>query len=277
MVFSDPTNSCRSQGVYTTSTVVPSKYRPLIERGRPLANQTPRSQFPAKRKAGGTNLDLWLDGSIYPQNPITGVVPAFRDIRSLLCYVGDGESGLLGYAKALQNADKNGLRCHELADLLRHTENSRQIVVSELIQERDALIAYNHFLQHRYELHVAEIQTQAHDVSLQHEENIRRLKADVVGHVHDKQRHSAEAATEVESLVRRGVEEVERLHSNYKSTIADLNLALLTTKNDLAESKLKCDRISQSPFCTGSSRKKKDLCDLSKTSGHARRRRAVIR
>lgn len=126
-------------------------------------------------------------------------------------------------------------------------------------------------------MHVGEIQTQAHNVNLQHEGLIRRLQADVAGHIEDKQRYVAEAAAEVESLVRRGAEEVDRLHSNYKSHIADLNLALLTSKNDLARSKLKCDRLSQSPFCTASSRKKKDLWDLSKTSGYARRRKAVIR
>ena len=130
--------------------------------------------------------------------------------------------------------------------------------------------------QQRYEFHVAKIQSRAHDIDLEHQAQIRRLHADIAGHVQDKQRHNIEASAELDSVITRGAVEVQRLHRNYKSHIDDLNLELLTTKNDLARSKLKCDSLEQSPFCRATSRKKKDLSELSQTGGHARRLKAHI-
>ena len=49
-----------------------SKYQSLIVRGRLIHEQTPRSTFVEKRKRGDSNLDLWLDSSIYPLDPSTG-------------------------------------------------------------------------------------------------------------------------------------------------------------------------------------------------------------
>jgi hypothetical protein len=90
MVLGDVTNIYRASRSYTPSCVLPPKYRPAILQGKRLADQTQRSEFAAKRRAGDTNLDLWLDGTIYPENPQTKEPPPFRDLKSLLCYVGDG-------------------------------------------------------------------------------------------------------------------------------------------------------------------------------------------
>lgn len=128
MVLEDVTNFRARQEVYTTSTILPSQYRPLIERGKSLASQTPRSEFPAKRKAGATNIDLWLDGSVYPTNPVTQLLPPFRDMKSMLCFIGDGVNSLLGYVTALQSAHENGLQCTRLAKFLAQGENSRRIL-----------------------------------------------------------------------------------------------------------------------------------------------------
>ena len=52
-----------------------------------------------RRSLGETNVDLWLDGGLYPKDPLVGCHPMFRTLPSLIKYVGEGERGLLGYCK----------------------------------------------------------------------------------------------------------------------------------------------------------------------------------
>jgi len=73
-------------------------------RGRIIHEQIQKSKFSERREAGYTNLDLWLDGKVYPLDPITKKRPQFNDTKSLLEFVGDGKDGLLGYACNLQSA-----------------------------------------------------------------------------------------------------------------------------------------------------------------------------
>ncbi len=54
-----------------------------------------------RRSCGETNVDLWLDGGLYPKDPLVGCHLMFRTLPSLIKYVGEGESGLLGYCKRL--------------------------------------------------------------------------------------------------------------------------------------------------------------------------------
>lgn len=142
---------------------------------------------------------------------------------------------------------------------------------------RDSFIGIYNEDRQRYELHVAEIQLRAHEVELQHQLQLRALRADVAEHIADKHRHQNEASTEMKALLARGAEEVIRLHTNYKSHIADLNLQLFTARNELSKSTRKCERLTRSPFGRTSSRPKKDLSDLSKTGGYTRRKKAQIR
>jgi len=88
---------------YKVQVSIDGKYRPSILRGRLLHEQTHRLEFPSKRKASDTNLDLWLDGSIYPLDSL-GKCPKFRDVRSLLEFVGKGDKGLHGYTCNLSNS-----------------------------------------------------------------------------------------------------------------------------------------------------------------------------
>ena len=71
-----------------------------------MEGQNPRTCFPIKRKAGDTNIDLWLDGSIYLTDPSTGMPPPFRTLKALLEFVCHGQAGLLGYVEKL--AGPNG-------------------------------------------------------------------------------------------------------------------------------------------------------------------------
>ena len=71
-----------------------------------MEGQNPRTCFPIKHKAGDTNIDLWLDGSIYPTDPSTGMPPPFRILKAFLEFVCHGQTCLLGYVEKL--AGPNG-------------------------------------------------------------------------------------------------------------------------------------------------------------------------
>ena len=49
-----------------------------------------------KRMNKEHHLDLWIDGSIYPKDPITNTPPLFTNITNLLHFIGNGKDGLLG-------------------------------------------------------------------------------------------------------------------------------------------------------------------------------------
>ena len=68
---------------------------PYSKRGLDL---TIASQY---RLEGKKNIDLWVDGSLYSNDPVTTLNPPFSSTSSLLTFVGDGEQGLLGYCKHL--------------------------------------------------------------------------------------------------------------------------------------------------------------------------------
>lgn len=50
-------------------------------RGWPIHLQLSKSSFRDTRVASDTNLDLWLDGTIYPMNPCTGRRPDFCEMK----------------------------------------------------------------------------------------------------------------------------------------------------------------------------------------------------
>ena len=103
MALLDEANICRA---YVPSVVLDLKYAPVFKRGsRIMEGQNPKTCFPIKRKAGDTNIDLWLDGSIYPADPSTGMPPPFRTLKSFLEFVCHGQAGLLGYVEKLGGPD----------------------------------------------------------------------------------------------------------------------------------------------------------------------------
>jgi len=51
------------------------------------------------------NIDLWIDGSLYPKNALTGLPPSFRNLKGLLEFCCQGDNDLLGYTKALCRND----------------------------------------------------------------------------------------------------------------------------------------------------------------------------
>jgi len=57
-----------------------------------------------KREFGQIHLDLWVNGSVYPIDPTTNKHLNFFSIQQLLKFIGDGNSGLLGYVKNVEKA-----------------------------------------------------------------------------------------------------------------------------------------------------------------------------
>ena len=128
---------------YKISATIAQKYAPLISRSRQIEMQTSKSEFPLRREAGGTNIDLWTDGSIYPQDLVIGKPPPFRSMSVLLEYVGDGKRGLYSYVKKLCSADATvGFN---LSEALREIQSLREHVriLSSATKERDRLVQFS--------------------------------------------------------------------------------------------------------------------------------------
>lgn len=99
MALSDVTNTCSS---YIPQIKLPSKCAPLIRRGKSLDTQASRSSFPLRRARGESNIDLWVDGRIWPIDPRTEEPPSFRSTKDYLEFLCEGENGMLGYTKRLK-------------------------------------------------------------------------------------------------------------------------------------------------------------------------------
>ena len=99
MASFDETNIART---YVPSVVLDSKCASVFKRGgRILEGKNPKTCFPIKRKARDTNIDLWLDGSIYPMDPSIGMPPPFKTLKAFLEFVCHEQANLLGYVKKL--------------------------------------------------------------------------------------------------------------------------------------------------------------------------------
>jgi hypothetical protein len=145
-------DSVRSERKYEPHLLLDAEYALLIKKGVGLHLQCSISEFPYKRLLGWKNIDLWVDGTVYLVNPITGVCPWFRNLKGLLEFVCHGEDGLLGYTKALGRAwleEIQRLNCllsqvrveaGTMEGLLRH----ECMDLKKKLEEKDAVISQCH-------------------------------------------------------------------------------------------------------------------------------------
>ena len=89
---------------------LPEQYAPTQS-----TNQYHSVSRDVRRAAGHTNVDLWAEGALYPNDPFTNLSPLFQNLISFLQFVGRGENGLLGYCRRL--ATQNSDRSHALLQL----------------------------------------------------------------------------------------------------------------------------------------------------------------
>ena len=100
MALRDVTNTASTP--YIPQIQLAGKYAPLIRRGKTIDSQASRSSFPIRRAAGETNIDLWVDGCLYPVDPATQMPPTFHSTKEYLEFLCNGEQGMLGYTKRLK-------------------------------------------------------------------------------------------------------------------------------------------------------------------------------
>ena len=62
---------------------------------------TPNIAYDQLWMQGAKAIDLWIDGNIYPLDPLSGAPPPFRSVTGLVKFVGDGFNGLLVYCRRL--------------------------------------------------------------------------------------------------------------------------------------------------------------------------------
>lgn len=105
------------------------EYAPLVSRGKNLGTQAPHSSYLERREAGRTNIDLWIDGQLYPTDPSTKRPPPFSTVKEYLEFVCKGENGMLGYIKRLRT-DENGYRGGESVQSLESTVFSLRLRVT---------------------------------------------------------------------------------------------------------------------------------------------------
>ena len=105
MAVRSTVEALRSERRYEPHVSLDPEYAPLIRRGVPLHLQCSSKEFPVKRLLGCKNVDLWVDRSLYPRDPVSGVSPSFRNLKGLVEFCCHGESGLLGYTKNLGNSE----------------------------------------------------------------------------------------------------------------------------------------------------------------------------
>jgi hypothetical protein len=89
---------------YNLQVSLDSRYVPLCKKGRFIYEQIfKKSNFCTCRSRGSTNIDLWVDGSVYLADPRTGSPPPFRSTKQCIEFICKWQDGLLGYTKNLSH------------------------------------------------------------------------------------------------------------------------------------------------------------------------------
>ena len=81
------------------------EHAPLFKRTRTSKEDQPAIQevMELQRRMGAKNIDLWVQGSIYPLDPLSQLPPQFSRLASFLKYFCEGTNGLWGYMCRLKN------------------------------------------------------------------------------------------------------------------------------------------------------------------------------
>ena len=258
MALLDESNIARA---YVPSVVLDSKYAPVFKRGnRIIEGQNPRTCFPIKRKAGDTNIDLWLDGSIYPPDPSTEIPPTFRTLKSFLEFVCHGQAGLLGYVERL--AGPNGYSTNLVRIL-------QQKLVDRIVCTTIEIERLQHFIQHllneldvvkkQWALQVVELQQvrteemKSYQLESEHlREQCLTLQCDLEINLEAYKQHllvyecqAREATHAHEQIVEEGKRESEE-------RLAELSQELTDAKNEMVKLQHKLRKMVMSPFGTRS-------------------------
>lgn len=137
MELNDITNLPSAPGSPRTTRIqlrLPKEFAPTVR-----TNQDNVQSNHQRRAVGHTNIDLWVDGSLYPNDLAARYHPTFNNLSSFLQYVGRGEQGLLGYCKRLSIADVSKVlwfshQCQSLQHNVNHLQHT--LMESEKVSEQ---------------------------------------------------------------------------------------------------------------------------------------------
>lgn len=236
---------------YKAQATLDFKYAPVIQRGKFLHEQTSKSTFPHRREAGHKNLDLWLDGSLYPRNPATGKHPRLNCLKDLLEFLGEGEDGLLGYVKSLEANCNNSLQIQQYVIEILHLKDC----VSNLRCQVDSQEMQLHEIP-RLEKQIACL------------EDFRSMSND--------QLHNLQSLLSQEQLSHKT--HVDSLVQAHSEALQSIRGELAKTKASLKRMVDKFSRLQKTPLGYRSQvRKRRDLSTLSQTGGHAKALKRLTR
>ena len=105
---------------------------------------TPNIDYSALRERGAKNLDLWVNGELYPVDPVSNSHPDFNTITGLCRFVCLGKSGLLGYCKNLEgNRISLEQKIQDLSVKLHHLNQSYMVVYCENMRLNQTITVLN--------------------------------------------------------------------------------------------------------------------------------------
>ena len=79
-----------------------ARYAPVHRSGTYKSEVPSDATCVIRRAVGDNDIDLWTDGSIYPQDLATGIPPSFKNMKEFLEFPCHSEQGLHGYTKRLR-------------------------------------------------------------------------------------------------------------------------------------------------------------------------------
>lgn len=254
MALQDITNIGRGSS-YKAAVVLENRFAPVVKKGVRIDSQTSRLEFPALRDSGATNIDLWLDGNMYPADPVTGKPPPFQTLKSYLEFLCHGNSGLLGYCNHLVSA------CDQVKGFQQQLEETQAHSLRKTLELQESIALLTE------ELNSSRAQGAEEIVMLKRESDLFKYRC----------------AELEEELQRRqdGFEINLRIAKEQGRATADEDLLrleqeLLAARKALLKMQRKVERIANTPG--GPQRRtSKSLANLSKTGGAARARIAKIR
>jgi hypothetical protein len=198
-------------------------------------------------------------------DPETRKKPRFKDTKSLLEFVGNGCSGLLGYCKNLENSV---LEIQRLKSELQQQEQKREFDLF-----RSSLLQREREMQSQYdtELHALRLEIQLlQDESSFHQRQCNNLNQELLS----RQRKLSESVKTKEDLAAH-FEDIQRGH---RSELQFLQAEFQNTKNILNKLHKKYGRMKLTPSGYRTQiRARKDLQNLSQFSGHAKAQRRLTR
>ena len=86
-----PTIESNTKHYYKPQVHLHARYAPVYRRGIRKSELHSNAMFALRKATGDNNIDLWIDGSIYPQDPAIGLSPSFKNVKEFMEFTCHGE------------------------------------------------------------------------------------------------------------------------------------------------------------------------------------------